>query len=591
MEANERKFNDIMVIDDQPENLEIFGSILNKKGYKVSLFPSGKLAVNALKKKIPDLILLDVMMPEMDGFKTLENIKEIINIDDVPVVFVSAVSDIKNKLKAFKSGGVDYITKPFYEEEVLERIKTHLSLIQSKYELKKHREELEYLVYERTRDLENAQKVSNLGSWKYNFITEEVTWTKMTYKICDVPNNVEPTKDLYRSKIIDEDKIIFDQYWDKLLKDGHADCIHRIKVYNEQIWVKATAEIVYNHDKKPWYAIGTVQDINQMQNLTQKNQLFSTIINQSPLSVIITDVDSKIEFVNPSFEKITGYKKEEALGKKISIINSGYHSDRYFQSLWNTIKKKKVWQGEIKNKKRSGDTYWDRVTITPVKNDKDIVTNYVAINIDITEKINMERKLIESEEKYRTIYENTSTPMYIINPNNGNIIEVNKAFEGFYGWDLSEDVPLNVNDISEELDLYKELLQEIEINGFATKICIQKKKNKRKCIVSIFANLIKVNNQKWIHVISFDITNEYTLLERLTKQNDSLKEISWKHSHELRAPLSRVISLLMIYKEYGLENFEMKLNEIIDELSKSSYEMDNILREINSELISLYTIE
>lgn len=128
----------IMIVDDTPENLRIMENILHGQGYTVSAFRRGPIALKSAANKKPDLILLDIMMPEMDGFAVCRNLKEDETTRDIPVIFISALDDPVDKIKAFATGGVDYITKPFYEDEVLARVKTHLSLRSMQLELEKN---------------------------------------------------------------------------------------------------------------------------------------------------------------------------------------------------------------------------------------------------------------------------------------------------------------------------------------------------------------------------------------------------------------------------------------------------------------------
>jgi signal transduction histidine kinase len=119
---------DILVVDDTPANLRLLSDMLKAHGYRPRLVPSGKLALNAARAVPPDLILLDIRMPEMDGYEVCERLKTDSGLKDIPVIFLSAVGETANKVRAFAAGGVDYITKPFQVEEVLARVETHLSL-------------------------------------------------------------------------------------------------------------------------------------------------------------------------------------------------------------------------------------------------------------------------------------------------------------------------------------------------------------------------------------------------------------------------------------------------------------------------------
>lgn len=119
---------DILVVDDTLENLTLLTKMLKDSGYLVRPVPSGKLALQAAISKIPDLILLDITMPEMDGYEVCRKLKSEPELKDVPVLFISALSQTDEKVKAFEVGGVDYITKPFQFEEVKARVEAHLNL-------------------------------------------------------------------------------------------------------------------------------------------------------------------------------------------------------------------------------------------------------------------------------------------------------------------------------------------------------------------------------------------------------------------------------------------------------------------------------
>ncbi|HEY9807814.1 MAG TPA: response regulator [Halomicronema sp.] len=118
----------ILIIDDNPDNLNLLNGILSNAGYKVHLAPSGKIALAFIESKLPQLILLDIMMPNMDGYAVCERIKSCPRTQNIPIIFISALQDITDKIKSFSLGGVDYITKPFHDQEVLIRIENQLQI-------------------------------------------------------------------------------------------------------------------------------------------------------------------------------------------------------------------------------------------------------------------------------------------------------------------------------------------------------------------------------------------------------------------------------------------------------------------------------
>lgn len=125
--AEESK-GDVLIVDDTPANLRLLSQILTEQGYYVRPVPDGSLALAAVQAEPPDLILLDIRMPEMSGYDVCEHLKADAPTCDIPIIFISALDAIQDKVRAFTVGGVDYVTKPFQVEEVLARVETHLAL-------------------------------------------------------------------------------------------------------------------------------------------------------------------------------------------------------------------------------------------------------------------------------------------------------------------------------------------------------------------------------------------------------------------------------------------------------------------------------
>ena len=140
----------ILVVNDTIENLRLLSSMLSEGGYEVRPVTNGRQALQAVERDPPDLILLDINMPEMDGYEVCARLKESPKVRDVPVVFLTALSEVADKIKAFDVGGIDYITKPFQLEEVRARVKTHVALRRASVALARSYEKLTAL--ETTRD-------------------------------------------------------------------------------------------------------------------------------------------------------------------------------------------------------------------------------------------------------------------------------------------------------------------------------------------------------------------------------------------------------------------------------------------------------
>ncbi len=163
--------NDIMVVDDNPANLKLLEDMLQQQGHEVRSFPLGRLALAAAAKALPSLILLDINMPEMNGYEVCQRLKSNPALSDVPVIFLSALNEVQDKVEAFRAGAVDYISKPFQFEEVQARVDTHLKLHQLQQALKRQNECLEQAVAARTRELAEAnQRLTVLDRSKNDFL-------------------------------------------------------------------------------------------------------------------------------------------------------------------------------------------------------------------------------------------------------------------------------------------------------------------------------------------------------------------------------------------------------------------------------------
>ncbi|MEO0455364.1 MAG: ATP-binding protein [Cyanobacteria bacterium P01_A01_bin.114] len=149
---------DILVIDDTPENLHLLSSMLTEKGYKVRSVTKGITGLRGAQAAPPDLILLDINMPQMNGYEVCEQLKAQPITRDIPVIFISALGDVLDKVKAFSVGGVDFITKPFQVEEVLARIDNHLTIRNLQKQLQQKNQQLQQEIDERRRAEEKFEK-------------------------------------------------------------------------------------------------------------------------------------------------------------------------------------------------------------------------------------------------------------------------------------------------------------------------------------------------------------------------------------------------------------------------------------------------
>ena len=179
----------------------------------------------------------------------------------------------------------------------------------------------------------------------------------------------------------------------------------------------------------------------------------SVAVEQSPTIVVITDIHGNIEYVNPMFSLQTGYALEEALGKNPRILQSGLTPKSVYEELWNTILAGNIWHGELQNKKKNGELYWERVVISAIRNSEGLITNFVAIKEDITEQRKTDELVAEGRLKLEAALASMSDAVFI-SDTNGDFINYNEAFATFHRFGSKEECPLVLDEYPKLLEVH-----------------------------------------------------------------------------------------------------------------------------------------
>jgi two-component system, sensor histidine kinase and response regulator len=177
-------------------------------------------------------------------------------------------------------------------------------------------------------------------------------------------------------------------------------------------WTLLNARAIKDSDGNLICIEGTHLDVTEYMKADQELRKLTRAIEQSPASIIITDKEGIIEYVNPKFEEVTGYSREEVLGNTPRILKSDKMSPEVYLELWRTITAGNTWAGELYNRKKNGDLYWEHASISPVIDVSGSITSYLGVKEDITERKRSEELLRLSEERYRQLVENASDLIY-----------------------------------------------------------------------------------------------------------------------------------------------------------------------------------
>ena len=244
--------------------------------------------------------------------------------------------------------------------------------------------------------LTNEQKIAHLGNWEWNIITNELRWSDEIYRIFGLtPQSFSATYDAFLNSVHPDDReFVKKSVNDALYEKMPYSIDHRIVLPDgsERI-VHEQAEVIFDSMGKAIQMNGTVQDVTERKRAEEEIKRLFTAINQSINVVFITDVKGQIEYVNSTLEQVTGYAKEEVIGQNPRIFASGETTHAEDEELWRTILAGKPWRGIFKNKKKNGQYYWGNGLITPIRNEKGQITHFLAVQEDITEKMQTKERV------------------------------------------------------------------------------------------------------------------------------------------------------------------------------------------------------
>lgn len=394
-----RKKETILIVDDTPANLDVLRALLSERGYHVRVASGGAKALASVRAGLPDLILLDIRMPDLDGFEVCRRLKADEDSKPIPVIFLSAAKEPEDKIQAFSVGGVDYITKPFQKEEVLARIRTHLNL-------KALNENLEFKVYERTRELQEQRAllqrsldalshpfyVINVEDYTVALANRASHFQKFPHGAkCyeSVHQRSEPCAGTDHPCTIQE---VLKKKGPVVLEHYHVD------ENGAEQYVEVHAYPVFNEGGQIVQVIEYCIDISERRKNEIERMRLTAVIEQTADSIVITDNKAIIQYVNPSFERITGYSASEAIGKDFKILYGGLPNSQFHQEMWDTLSNGKVWRGHLINKKKDGALFDEEVSITPVQDDNGKIINYVALERDVTKQKKLEEQLQQAQK-------------------------------------------------------------------------------------------------------------------------------------------------------------------------------------------------
>jgi diguanylate cyclase (GGDEF)-like protein len=340
----------ILIVDDEPASLKLLKDILTADGHVIRPFNNGELALRSVMVEMPELILLDIRMPDMNGFEVCRRIKENEKLREIPVIFISAASDMEDKVRAFQEGGVDYITKPFHKEEVIARVRTHIALSHTIQRMKKITEALRMS----EESLKMAQAIAHIGHWEWDIESGQFICSEEMFRILGLePKGQITNHDAFLQTVHPRDKArvasqlsqvqagnSFDIEYRIILPSGKVRAVHgKGKVFcwgdSRQTKIMGTIQDIHEHDQAKM--LGVIQDITEIKELQSK-------LEKQANTDFLTGCDSRRHFLESAGQEFLRIRR---YGGKMSMLMLDLDhfkniNDKYGHQVGDTTLKKFV---------------------------------------------------------------------------------------------------------------------------------------------------------------------------------------------------------------------------------------------------------
>lgn len=389
----------VLIIDDNRGDLFLLESILNSREYDTHTLNDPTRAAEVARSVLPDVILLDVAMPEIDGFTLCVQLKADPDLQDIPVVFLTAMSDVKAKIAGFDAGGNDFLVKPVDPAELLARVATQVKLYHTQMELAARN----YQLKQKIRDIEKAHADLLESESRNEAILNNAA---VGIAVLDNHGNYEMVNDLCAE--------LFGYSPDELARMCCLDVVHpdfsddiianmgrlcdglQNQVYSSLRFIRKDGTKFWGghwlSTRRDQEGICTgfvcvITDLTEQKRAENKLRLAHTVFETSSEAILVTDAENRIVMVNPAFTTISGFSREQALGKNPGILQSGRHDREFYRQMWADLAGEDRWQGEIWNRRANGEIYpqWLSIAVIHHHYNKS-VANYVAVFSDISER-------------------------------------------------------------------------------------------------------------------------------------------------------------------------------------------------------------
>jgi PAS domain S-box-containing protein len=431
----------ILIAEDNAFSRTLLKKTLVKAGYEAVVAENGDAAWEVLQQEDPPrLALIDWMMPGMSGVELCRKIRDFESPIPIYVVLLTAKTDKEDVLKGFAAGADDFIKKPFDSGELLARIQVGRRLVEQQALMHCLIDSLPDPIYVK----DNRGLYIECNKAYAEFVGSDPA------RIYGRSSNDVLSKELAQRSHMEDLRVLANG--EMIETEGWVGNASGAKVYHNTIKIPYLESAAGSSGM-----IGICRDLTKRMEMEQEMRRLAVAVEQSTESIMITDVDGGILYVNAAFEQTTGYSAEETVGQRPSILKSGKHSGEFYGKLWKTISSGKTWEGRFTNRNKNGNLFEAEAVIYPIRDADDKVLNYVAISRDITQEAAIEKHL-RQQQKMNAVGELAGGVSH----------DFNNILTAILGY-----VALCMNSVDEESKTYTYLSEIVKAGDRATKLVRQ----------------------------------------------------------------------------------------------------------------------
>ncbi|MGO9269485.1 MAG: PAS domain S-box protein, partial [Terriglobia bacterium] len=441
----------ILIADDEKATRLIVSAALRKAGHQVVEAEDGETAWHILRQPdAPKLAVLDWILPKMEGVEVIRKFRAAFATDPFYVILLTSLNDKRDLVRGLEAGADDYLCKPFDPDELRARVQVGARMLQLQSALAQRVFELERAITARQRAEKALMKEQYYLRSLMDCLPDAIYFKDTSSRFVRVSQGharkrglADPSQALGKT---DHD-FFTEEHASQAFEDEQQIMRTREPIVEKEeketwpdgkvTWVSSTKMPLLAPDGEVVGTFGVSRDITERRRAEAERLLLTTAVEQAADTIVVTDADGRIEYVNPAFTRMTGYTSDEAVGRTPRLLKSGKQDPEYYRDLWKTILSGQAWRGEVVNRRKDGTLCTEEMTITPVRDSSGVITNFIAVKQDVTERRQEEEALRRSETKFRSLYQSTADAVMLLDAKG--FLDCNKTTLAMFGCATVED--------------------------------------------------------------------------------------------------------------------------------------------------------